>query len=281
MNKLLIIVVLILKSSLCLSQIKGRCIDSFGSPLPYVNVAVQNTSVGTVTNLDGVFLIDDKSLTENVTIIVSHIGYETKSVTPIKNTEIEIKMTQTSIQLSEVKIESSKYKFTKGKKIGNNSLTKHVVVGFSSRNLGAEVGKFFKVKKGQKIKVEKIHFEIAELGYKKGTFRINFYRAINDEDIEKVRINDEDIIMEVLETGDVDINIKNNNLVFENDFLVSIECINVVEKEPIVLKEQKIIYFSSNVFCGPVYSRSNNLTKWNSKKQKHNMGLGIQLFVKY
>ena len=100
MNKLLIIVVLILKSSLCLSQIKGRCIDSFGSPLPYVNIAVQNTSVGTVTNLDGVFLIDDKSLTENVTIIVSHIGYETKSVTPIKNTEIEIKMTQTSIQLN-------------------------------------------------------------------------------------------------------------------------------------------------------------------------------------
>lgn len=281
MNKLLIIVVIIVKSNLCSSQIKGRCIDSFGSPVPYVNVGVQNTSVGTVTNSEGVFLIDDKSLAENVTIIVSHIGYETKSVTPIKNTEIEIKMTPTSIQLSEVKIESSKYKFTKEKKIGNNSLTKHVLVGFSSRNLGAEVGKFFKVKKGQKLKVEKIHLEIAELGYKKGTFRINFYNAMKDDDIEKVRINDEDIIMEVLETGDVDINVKNNNLVFENDFLVSIECINVVEKEPVVPKEQKIIYFSSNVFCGPVYLRSNHPTKWNSKKQKHNMGLGIQLFVKY
>jgi len=281
MNKLLIIFVIVLKSNLCLSQIKGRCVDLLGSPLPYVNVGVQNTSVGTVTNSDGFFIIDDKSLAENATIIVSHIGYDTKSVIPIKNTEIEIKMTQTSIQLSEVKIESSKYKLTKDKKIGNNSLNKHVLVGFSSRNLGAEVGKFFKVKKGQKIKIEKIHFEIAELGYKKGTFRINFYNAINDDDIEKVRINDEDIIMEVLEVGDVDINIKNNNLVFENDFLVSIECINVVEKEPVVLKELKIISFSSNVFCGPFYFRSNNLTKWNAKKQKYNVGLGIQLFVKY
>ena len=87
--------------------------------------------------------------------------------------------------------------------------------------------------------------------------------------------------MEVSETGDVDVDIKDNHLIIEDNFLISIECINVVEKENQDPHEKKIIYFSSNVFCGPVYRRSNNLSKWNSKKEKYNMGLGIQLFVKY
>ncbi|MFB9079293.1 carboxypeptidase-like regulatory domain-containing protein [Flavobacterium procerum] len=279
MKKFLILVAIILKSNLCLSQIKGKCVDSTGQPIPYANVGISNTSVGTVTDSNGDFIIDNKALLENAIIIVSHIGYETKSFLPAKNAEIEIVMTQVGFQLDEVKIET--LKFTNEKKIGNNSLSKHVVVGFSSRNLGAEVGKFFKIQKNKKIKIEKIHFEIAELGYKKGTFRINFYNAENDTNIEKVRLNNDDIIMEVEETGDVDVDIKNNNLILENDFLVSIECINVVEKENQDSKEKKIIYFSSNVFCGPVYRRSNNLTKWNLKKEKYNVGLGIQLFVKY
>ncbi|MRX69331.1 CarboxypepD_reg-like domain-containing protein [Flavobacterium resistens] len=279
MKKLLILFTIILKSNLCLSQLKGKCVDSAGKPIPYVNIGVQNTSIGTVTDLNGDFIINDKSLQENAAIIVSHMGYETKSVTPAKDTPIEIVMTQLNFLLDEVKIQP--LKFTSEKKLGNNSLSKHILVGFSSRNLGAEVGKFFKIQKNKKIKIEKIHFEIAELGYKKGTFRINFYNANNDVDIEKVRVNDADIIMEVVETGDVDIDLKNNNLILENDFLVSIECINVVEKENLDPKEKKIIYFSSNVFCGPVYRRSNNLTKWNSKKEKYNMGLGIQLFAKY
>ncbi|KAF2514907.1 carboxypeptidase-like regulatory domain-containing protein [Flavobacterium foetidum] len=279
MKRFLILSAIILKSNLCISQLRGKCIDSTGKPIPYVNIGISDTSVGTVTDLNGDFIINNKTLQENILIIASHIGYETKSYTSVKNAEIEIVMTQIGFQLDEVKIET--LKFTDEKKIGNNSLSKHVLVGFSSKNLGAEVGKFFKNQKNKKIKIEKIHFEIAELGYKKGTFRINFYNAENDKNIEKVRLNNDDIIMDVEKTGDVDIDIKSNNLILENDFLVSIECINVVEKENQDPKEKKIIYFSSNVFCGPVYRRSNNLIKWNSKKEKYDMGLGIQLFVKY
>ena len=150
MKSFLILLAIILKSNLCLSQLKGKCIDLAGKPIPYVNVGVQNTSIGTVTDLNGVFILDAKSLQENTNIIVSHIGYETKSFTPAKNAEIEIVLTQMNFQLNEVKIEN--LKFTKEKKIGNNSLSKHVLVGFSSKNLGAEVGKFFKVEKNTKIK---------------------------------------------------------------------------------------------------------------------------------
>jgi hypothetical protein len=55
--------------------------------------------------------------------------------------------------------------------------------------MGAEVGKYFKVSKEKKYKVQKIRFNVAELGCKKGTFRVNFYNADNESNIEMERYN--------------------------------------------------------------------------------------------
>lgn len=281
MKKAWIVCSLIFSVNFCFSQISGRCIDSSGKPIPYVNIGIKNTIIGTVTGSNGDFLIDENELSENNTVVVSHIAYKTKSVNLLKKSVVEIIMEPSYYDLEEVKIGALKYEFTKKKRIGNNTLTEHVVTGFSSHNFGSEVGKFFKVNKGNKYKIEKVHFNIAELGYKTGTFRINFYKTFGDRNIETERCNNNDIIMEVSKTGDVDVDVKNENLVFENDFLVSIECINYIKNMPSVVNEHKAIYFSSNVFCGPMYLRANHVTKWVSSKQKYNPCLGIQLFVKY
>jgi hypothetical protein len=280
MKKILIIWILVLSTNYCFSQITGKCIDISGKPISYVNIGIQNTTIGTVTDFEGSFVIDDKLLSENNTIIISHVGFETKSIITSKKTEIKIVMKESYYELDEVKIIPSKYKFIKEKRIGNNTLTEHVVVGFSSHNFGSEVGKFFKMEKGKKYKVEKIHFNIAELGYKKGTFRINFYNALDADNISLERINNKDIIMEISKKGDVDINLTNENLVFDNSFLVAIECINYTKKTSTLPKENNVIYFSSNVFCGPIYQRANKVTKWVANKQQYNSCLGMQLYVK-
>ena len=272
---------IVLYTNLCVSQIKGKCIDSLGIPIPYANLGIKNTEIGTVTDVYGNFKLDNESLTDKNNLIITHVGYTPKSIIVNNNVNIEITLNSANYELEEVTIVSSKYKFNKQKRIGNNVLTEHVVVGFFSRNLGAEVGKYFSVSKGKKYKIEKIHFNVSELGYKKGTFRVNFYNAINGKAIENIRKNDNDIIMEVSKTGDVNIDVTDESLIFENDFVVAIELIDLVDNTPPNTRETRKIYFSSNVFCGPYYSRSNNVSNWKESKQKYNLGLGIQLFVKY
>jgi hypothetical protein len=280
MKKIFTFLIIIVSANFCFSQIKGRCIDETGKPILYANVGIVDSNMGTVTNAEGEFVIDGELGAAN-TIVVSCMGYETKSIVANRNASVEVVMKLSSYELEEVKIGVSNYKYTKEKRIGNNVLTEHVVVGFHSKNKGAEIGKFFKVNKGKKYQVERMHFKIAELGYKKGTFRINFYKALDEENIEKQRCNEKDIIMEVSKLGDVDVDVTSENLVFEDDFLVAIECIEYVEKKSLNTNEHKAVYFSSNVFCGPFYLRENHLEKWKPKKEKYNMGLGMQLFVKY
>ncbi len=56
-------------------QIDGKVIDESGSPLPYVNIHIKDSSVGTTTNLSGEFVL--KSQNESVTLIFQYVGYKT------------------------------------------------------------------------------------------------------------------------------------------------------------------------------------------------------------
>ena len=59
--------------------VSGRVIDaSTAEPLPFCHVAIQNSSIGTITNEDGVFSIQ---VSPDDTLLISYIGYETASTT--------------------------------------------------------------------------------------------------------------------------------------------------------------------------------------------------------
>jgi hypothetical protein len=276
MKRILIFLTLILSANFCFSQIKGKCVDDKGKPILYANVGIADSNMGAVTNENGEFVIEGEFVSDKTTIVVSCMGYETKSMAVDKNASVEIVLKTSLIELDEIKIGASNYKFTNEKKIGNNKLTNKVIVSFWSKYMGAEVGKYFKVSNGKKYKVQKIRFNIAELGCKKGTFRVNFYNAENESNIETERYNYKDVILDVTKTGDVEIDLTDENIVFSNDFLVAIERLEYID-----IKGQETVKFSSNVFCGPFYLRANQLEKWKPRKEKYNIGLGMQLFVKY
>jgi CarboxypepD_reg-like domain len=275
MKKTVILFALIISINFCFSQIKGRCVDEKGKPILYANVGVVDSPMGAVTNAEGEFVIDGEFVTAKNTIIVSCMGYQTKSIVVDSKVAIEVVMQPVVYELDEVKIATSNYKFAEEKRIGNNSLSNHISVGYESKYMGAEVGRYFKIKKGKKYKVEKMHFKIATLGCKKATFRINFYEALDEDNIDKERYNYEDIIMEVSKTGEVDVDLKDRKIVFENGFLVTIERLEYIE----VAGQDKVM-FNSNLFCGPFYLRENHFEKWESRRLKYNVGLGMQLFVK-
>ena len=87
------------------AQIRGVVKDSIsGEPIPYVNIWVENKTVGTTSEADGSFSLDVK---EEKVLFFSALGYETKKVS--LKTEI-IVLKPMAYKLREVVIEQPKFK---------------------------------------------------------------------------------------------------------------------------------------------------------------------------
>jgi hypothetical protein len=257
------------------SQIKGKCIDELGKVIPYVNISIKGKSIGTVSNLKGYFSFKNLDIKENDSLIFSHLNFEKKTVRiPLKINEIQLKSKVEN--LGEIIIYNKKRK-SKEKVVGTKTKSGNVVLFFISKNLGTEIGKIIKIKKNKVYELKNIQFNITDFGYKSATFRINFYNII-DGNIDLIKTNGTDNIIKITKKGMVKFDLSNQYLTFENDFLASIEWIDL-KKDETIEKENRVIDFSSTVFSGPFISRDNVNLKWRNKKLKYNIGLGIHLKV--
>lgn len=77
----------------------GKVVDAKGTPLPGVNVMIKDTSVGTVTNVDGDFQLSLRP--DNRRVVFAFIGYETQEVEVVKPV-VNVTMKEDVTSLSEV-----------------------------------------------------------------------------------------------------------------------------------------------------------------------------------
>ena len=77
-------------------------------PLPYANIYIKNTYIGTISNPDGHYQLEIPRIP--VEIIVSYIGYETRTILIEDNfsQELNILLTPVPIQLQEIVVSSDK-----------------------------------------------------------------------------------------------------------------------------------------------------------------------------
>lgn len=80
-------------------RVKGRVLDSNNQPLIGVNVSVRGTSIGTVTDLDGNFMLDIGN--KNATLWVSYVGYISQDIKVTQN-EMTIVLKEDMQALDEV-----------------------------------------------------------------------------------------------------------------------------------------------------------------------------------
>lgn len=274
-TKFLLLACSLLASS-TFAQIKGKCVDQYGKGIPYVNISVKEKSIGTVSNLNGDFFIENPSIKENDAIIFSHLNFEKKTIKiPLKTNEIQLISKIES--LKEVVVSNLKRKF-KEKIVGTKTETDNTVTYFNSKNLGTEIGKIITVKKNKVYHLKNVKFNIPDLEYKSVTFRINFYRIENDA-INLIKENGIDNVVKITKSGMVKVDLSEQYLSFEEDFLVAVEWIDY-ENNGANANEFNIIRFSSTVFSGPFVSRDNINLAWESKKLAMNIGVGIHLRVK-
>ena len=103
MKKLFSLLFLFLSTCL-LSQIKGTVIDTNGNPLPYVNIYVENTYIGTTTNENGKYELT-YTTSKNVTLLFQYLGFKTqKRIVNITHLpfELDVTLQEEDFQLNEV-----------------------------------------------------------------------------------------------------------------------------------------------------------------------------------
>jgi TonB-linked SusC/RagA family outer membrane protein len=83
-----------------LIEITGKVTDVSGAPLPGATVMVKGTNIGTITNVDGIYLLGN--VPKNATLVFSFIGMKTQEVQISNMSIVNVVMEEEAIGLEEV-----------------------------------------------------------------------------------------------------------------------------------------------------------------------------------
>ncbi|MCD4792835.1 MAG: prolyl oligopeptidase family serine peptidase [Bacteroidales bacterium] len=110
MKKLTLILILFLSSASVYAQnyitIQGKITDQNKTPLEYASIGIIGTTIGTVSNTEGVFIFKIPKKYKDKTLKISMLGYESFSiiVSNIKSNIINIQLPEKTYKISEVEV---------------------------------------------------------------------------------------------------------------------------------------------------------------------------------
>lgn len=247
------------------------------APLPYVNIGIENKTVGTVSNNNGVFelLLNDK-VTSKDTVYFSYIGFNTKKylVSELHQLKKPILLQPKNTELDEIVISSKKIKL-KSKKIGRTSKG----LGLMHSNfytvyekdvddrLSKERGMALKIRRNCHIK--DLNFNVTSNEFKSLKFRVNIYKIENGLPTDLI-IHD-NIIFEIKDNflGWVKVDLEPYDILLKKEneeVAVTIQWLESVKTD------KKSKYFSISAATSPlhtVYSREKTMDTW--KKNNYNL----------
>lgn len=157
-------------SQFSFAQIKGILKDSIsGKPIPYATISIENENMGTTTEENGTFIINEADRNKN--LIFSVLGYNKKIVKAGK--AIEVKLKPVAILLNEIFIPTTRLE-TKKEEIGD---TDNVI--FKAFDNGPKIDtKFFPYSTSyKKTRYLKNIIIDTDSRIENATFKIHFYLA--------------------------------------------------------------------------------------------------------
>ncbi len=231
MKNLILIIGLFLSNSLLAQNnfVKGIVIGENSAPLDYVNIGVVGTSVGTVSGAQGEFeLYFNEKINGGDTIRFSSIGFASKdfSVEELLSKDmLTIQLKTQSTTLKEIVVLPD---FLRTKEKGNKNTNARMNVYYAiskklNQNLGAEIGRKFKIKKPTQLK--KVRFFIAQNNFDTVRFRINVYHLKKRKP--GTNILSQNIIKEVVgqQQGWIEVDLTPYQIYTEKNVVVGVEWI--------------------------------------------------------
>lgn len=258
------------------SELSGQIIDKkTNQPLSYVNIGILNQEIGTVTDIEGKFVLPIRNEFTNDTIRISYIGYKSIELL-LKNIQqidkpISIKLEEQINELNEIVITAKAFK---KKTLGNKTETKFISTGFSYDQLGAEMGIEINIRKHPTF-VEAFNFNISYNRLSaKSIFRVNFYNMKNNKPFENILSENILLSIEPKQTGQIKVDIKPYDIVLNDDVFVSLEW---VDSEGENNKGEAIFLSLGLMTNGTFYKKSSQ-----AEFKKHSsLGVGFNIDVRY
>lgn len=222
-------------------KLEGFVIDiSNENKLSFVNISFKNLDKGTYSNQDGYYTINLKEVDFGDSLIVSHIGYETKSFKlsdfkKDKNNNLNIKLVPKNDFLNEVYISDKKTKYNW---FADNLGTNKKTVFTSSVPFGYEVSVFINNKKRKLAKLEELKLKFKKqdetlFDLYKTYYRISFYKKDENNFPGELLSYENIIIRPENKNKTIKINLKNKNLFLPKDgFFIGVETINPNDTSP-------------------------------------------------
>ncbi len=272
--KEIITLLLLLLSSAAYSQetYSGSIVDKNSKEIiPFINIGVVGKNIGTVSNNKGGFQIELNEKYDNDTLKFSSIGYKTLifKVSKFKNIILNnpiIQLEEEITELQEVVVSSRKLK---EKILGNKTTSKKISAGFTSNNLGNEVGIKIKIKKSPTY-IEDFNFCIVRNEYDSIKLRLNFYDFKNGLPNKNI-LKDNIIIVSQIKDGILNIDLRDYDIIVYEDFFVSLEWIEN-------LGDEFGLTFSAGFLGSPIIFRSTSQDYW---QKKGAVSIGFNVTTKY
>ncbi len=245
-------------------QILGVVKDKNGTAIPYVNIGIAKRNLGVISNENGMFSFNITTEKSTDTVQISVIGYQTQLFTLAQLQErcasnTPIYLTINVYQLAAVTIKPNDYET---KAVGNGNVDKLncsqidelmaknmdtsdqrkykqecVKRGMNPKAFGFELGNKIKIKKGMQTFVDNIQFKTCLGAKDTAIYRINVYG--NETTIKRkftvignvrvvalTNLLKQPIIIKTIGKTEVNnLNITNQNIEVDDDFIIGIECI--------------------------------------------------------
>lgn len=232
--------IMILFSCLLLTKIEaqqvinGQIKNTAGQELAYVNIGIVGTSTGTVSDEGGKFsLYLSESNTPRDTLRVSMIGYKSESFSLAEVSDsLFIQLEDDVFILEEIVV---KPQFVNAKTVGRKKVSGNMNVNFAlakkpRQNLGAEIGKQFKVKGKKTTKVESLRFYIRANDYEMAKFRLLFYTVKKGKPSKY--LSDKDIIITIKnkQSGWIEVDLRDYDIITNKTFIASLQWIDASEE---------------------------------------------------
>jgi len=286
MKKIYCIIFLLLYCHYSFNQIqfiKGKTIGSnTENPLQFVNIGVVNTTYGTVSDIEGNFILyyDPDIVKKTDSIRFSMIGYCSKSL-PVehflenKNTDKRwiIDLNEKIVEIAEVSIIESKIK---NRKLGNfhrsllNMYVNFSISKYENQNLGSEIGRRFNISNNNTL-LDTFKFFISYNNYDTCKFRINVYSIKNGM---LVNILNKNIFCDIYnkKTGWINVNLSPFNIRVNEDIVITVQW---------VAKSKQGNTLSLPIYMpvtGIHYYKYGSQNKW---KTFYSMSSKMALYIKY
>ncbi|CAL2090083.1 DUF5686 and carboxypeptidase-like regulatory domain-containing protein [Tenacibaculum sp. 190524A02b] len=182
-KKLLFLLFIVTSSVSAQLTLKGKVVDEFDNPLPYVNVFLQNTNYGTTTDDNGKFFLKTKKF--RGTLEVSFVGFETQTIKVNQKTKhLNIVLKEVSNELEEVIVVTKPKKRLKKKENPAYKILKELWK--RKRKLGLNLVDHYQYKKNTAIEIGLNNLDTVFL---KSIFKENYQKDIKQVKYDSDGIN--------------------------------------------------------------------------------------------